>query len=361
MCRLIIFIITSAIISSCHNSDKSHNETSQLSEISISQIIEREGNEYLRNSDVFDLNFNQKLWSSVVEDLNGDGKNDDITVHSTMEFLKNEDKPSGYNLMICINGRCFEKKMFWSGGSYFGKLLQFKIIDIDKQDSFKELIISYADNEIEDPSTNHLIIRLLQNNQLTANDIFSTGYNNGQIRFLDGAFEVDHGRYPSIKGKYRLSNRYVEQVNLYEEPQENVDYSGMAACPYVYLVHENTMHYKGEILRYLNAKHTEEWQRLILECPTNKENKMIIKIAEEKDEITYVNAAYLKIGDKIIKPIQYENINKTDIDDDNYLSLKKGESLELVFNTEGLVLKDVSLNVKGYYIPIMNNTICKKK
>lgn len=327
----------------------------------ISKIVTLDESKFIRRSEIIEDNFNHKLWSSTNQDLNGDGKDDIIIVEAKKDFLKNEKEPNEHSLLLNINGRSFQKKVNWSLGSHFGEDLEFQIIDIDKRDTFKEFAISYAEAETEDPSKNHTIIRILKSGQITVTDIFSEGYSNGQIRFLDGAIEVVHGRYPDKIGTYALNEKYVEQIDFYEQDESEVDYSGIAACPFVYSVEGNSTRLQGEILRYLNVDYTEKWQRLILNVGQIKSNILHLRISEEKDEVTYVNALYLKVGSRILKPIKDKTFEKICSDDKSYFTLKKGEYFDVKFDTRGIELKDVSLHMKGYYLPIIEKQIHLKK
>jgi hypothetical protein len=167
---------------------------------------------YLRINKLSAVFFDQKIWSNYNEDLDGDGTNDKIEIYSTKEYLNNHDEPNEYMVNVCINDICYNQKVNFSQNSYFGKETKFEVIDINKKDNLKELLISYKEAEQEDPSYNHSIFRFLDNDIITVSEVLSSGYSNGQINYLDDySFTVDHSRFPDIKGAYKLDCLYLKQ------------------------------------------------------------------------------------------------------------------------------------------------------
>jgi hypothetical protein len=291
--------------------------------------------------------------------LNGDGTNDNIVVYSNNDYISKTEEPKQYTLKICINNLCYDQIVYFSGNSYYGKQTKFSIININKKDNYKELLVSYKESAMEDPSFNNSIFRYLSNNIVTVSEIFSSGYSNGQINYInDYSFTVDHGRFPDVKGTYVLDDLYVKQSELYTQSESEIDYSKMAACPFVYFLDDDKKVFKGEILRYLNADYTESWQTLNLNIKSQKQKRIRILISEEKDETTYINSLYLLVNGKICYPKQTnQNLNKIIKDDKNYLKLEKGNFIEIEFDLNDQHLDSAILYAKGYYLPIKNNNL----
>jgi hypothetical protein len=343
---LITTILTTISIIGCNNPSSDSGKV-------ITQLESRGESKYLRINKLSAVFNNQKIWSTYSEDFNGDGRTDKIEIYSTKEYINNNEEPNDYNLNVCINDICFIQKVNFSQDSYYGKSTKFEVVDIIKKDKFKELLISYKEAEKEDPPYNHSIFRLLDSNIVTVSEIFSSGYNTGQISFVDDySFTVDHGRFPDIKGTYTLDNLYVKQSDLYEQPENEVDYSNMAACPFVYLIDGENKIYKGEILRYLNAEYTETWQKLDLKLDEKIYSSLKICISEEKDETSFINSVYLEINGKIYTPKLIPSKSRNFIsDDDKYFKLSKGEIIELQFNFKPELIRTCVLHAKGYYLP----------
>jgi len=340
----------------CNNQSKNAEKVTTIIE---SQVESK----YLKKNKLSTVFFDQKIWSNYNEDLNGDGTKDKIEVFATKEYLSNQDEPNQYALKVCINDICFDQRVNFSSNSHSGKETKFEIININKKDSFKELLLSYKEAAIEDPSFNHSIFRLLDDSTITVSEIFSSGYSNGQINYIDDySFTVDHARFPDIKGTYTLEGLYLKQSELYVQPEDEVDWSKVAACPFVYLVDGDNKLYKGEILRYLNAEYTETWQKLDMKLDDKIYSNLRICISEEKDETTYLNSVYLSVNGKIYTPKLINSKNRNIIlDDDKYVEISKGEKIELQFNLKPELIETCILYAKGYYLPskyysILNDT-----
>jgi hypothetical protein len=343
---LIIIVLTINAIIGCNSPSKDSDKL-------ITMLESQVESKYLRKNKLSAVLFDQKIWSNYNEDLNRDGKIDKIEIFSTKEYYNNLEEPHDYILNVCINDICFNQQVNFSSNSYFGKQTKFEVIDINKKDNFKELLLSYKEAEMEDPSYSHSIFRVLDNNTITVSEIFSSGYNNGQINYInDYSFTVDHARFPDIKGTYTLEGLYLKQSELYIQSADEVDYSKMAACPFVYLVDDQNKIYKGEILRYLNAEYTESWQKLDMRLDPKIYNNLRICISEEKDETTYLNSVYLSVNGKIYTPKFINSKNRSIIsDDDKYVKISKNEKIELQFDFKPELIKTCILYAKGYYLP----------
>lgn len=130
-------------------------------------------------------------------------------------------------------------------------------------------------------------------------------------------------------------------------------YTG-CACPFVYIKQNDDFLYIGEIIKNQISKTSDRYD--YIEIPLNMitSNSLIIKVSEEKDEISYLDHIYLQVGNQIYNPETniaiLNQINKTD---NNYYKMQKGESFELKFTLpENIGSEDkIKLFAKGYYIP----------
>ena len=314
-----------------------------------------EKSSYLLTVDSKDFKPKVKIvWSSLDKDLDGDNIPESLIIFpKSKDYFDNEYEAGNYQLTLSINGNFHTINIPWPAKSYWGAETKFKIIDINKNDGMNELLISFFEEEDEDPSTQNIIVRLFKNQITTFSLIRSYGYSNGRLHFTDmNSFHCEHGRYPTIRGEYALSDYFIRRINYYEQPEDEVDWENVAACPFVYLNQNIENKFQGEILRHLDKQNKEGWQRLKV-FPENIENgKIKITLSEEKDEETYLNALYLEVNDKKILPTITDNqINKIIRDDDKYLTIKKGDFLEFTFPYESSDLSNVYLHAKGFYIP----------
>jgi len=185
--KKIFFLITLLLISftSCLESTDKKNESSQKDQgITGTSVVTQFDSKYIKTQKIESIFYNHKIWSSENEDLNGDGTDDNIIVYSNNDYFSKIEEPKQYNLKICINNICYDQIVYFSANSYYGKETKFSIIDINKKDKYKELLLSYKESTTEDPSFNNSIFRYLSNNIVTVSEIFSSGYSNGMIIHL---------------------------------------------------------------------------------------------------------------------------------------------------------------------------------
>jgi hypothetical protein len=331
------------VLSSCKNdiseNNYIYNEQDLINELNFSD-------EYLSKSYVKDYNKNQIIWQTDVEDLDGDGQKEKIKVVVLDEnYFKNSGIKGLFYGKVIINDISKDIYFNWSYHSHFNET--FQIVDFDKNDNRKEFLISQFEQEDEDPSKIHYIYRFFGRNLLTQTYIKSDGYSGGNIRFHENDFEVTHKNNPQTIGTYKLSKFFIKKTNLYVGKESEI----IAACPYVYLKTREAYIFKGEIIRNLIGKSAESIQTL--ELGTANSEKIIVRIKEEKEEISYLNQITVKSDNKIISPLILGNNSDLKFDDKKYYQLKKGEFIDLEFK----VAKNskITLIGKGYYIPLINS------
>lgn len=119
-------------------------------------------------------------------------------------------------------------------------------------------------------------------------------------------------------------------------------------CPYVFVFNGNSWTQDVEIIQNIVGTEAEENQIVTLQKPVVINNQLRIKIAELKEETSYLNTVTIIVAGKEIAPL---NCPKELTQDDNlYLKLEKGEELELIFPVENSSEKEIFINAKGYYI-----------
>lgn len=328
-----------SVLSSCKNDISEnkyiYNEQDLISESNFSD-------DYLDKTYVKNYNQNQIIWQTDIEDLDGDGQKEKIKVVVLDEnYFKNSGIKGHFYGKVIINDISKDIYFNWSNHSHFNET--FQIVDIDKNDNRKEFLISQFEQEDEDPFQIHYIYRFFGRNLLTQTYIKSEGYSGGKIRFLENEFEVTHKNNPQTIGTYKLSNFFIKRINLYVGEESQI----LVACPFVYLKSGNEYIYKGEIIRNLIGKSAESTQTL--ELGTTDSEKIIIRIKEEKEEVSYINYIAVKSNGKIIKPLILRSNRNLIVDDNNYYILKKGEFIDLEFIVEKK--SKIILIGKGYYLP----------
>lgn len=331
------------VLSSCKNeiseNNYTYNEQDLISELDFSD-------DYIGKSYVKDYNQNQIIWQTDVEDLDGDGQKEKIKVVVLDEnYFKNSGIKGLFYGKVIINDISKDIYFNWSNQSHFNET--FQIVDIDKNDNRKEFIITQFEQEDEDPSKIHYIYRFFGRNLLTQTYIKSEGYSGGDIRFHENEFEVTHKNNPQTIGTYKLSKFFIKKMNFYVGKELEM----VAACPYVYLKTGEDYVFKGEIIRNLIGKSAESIQTL--ELGTAKSEKIIVRIKEDKEEISYLNQITVRSDNKIVSPLNIGNISDLVVDDKKYYQLRKGDFIDLEFK----VTKNAKITLigKGYYIPLFKS------
>jgi hypothetical protein len=122
------------------------------------------------------------------------------------------------------------------------------------------------------------------------------------------------------------------------------------ACPWLYVFNGTTFERRTEILRHLRGKDQARTEITPLGPVTARDGAIVIRIVEEKDEVTYLDALVLLIDGVPVFADQSVQVNTADGD---YLILRRGESVELRFQVPASFATGDSVSViaAGYYLP----------
>ena len=171
-------------------------------------------------------------------------------------------------------------------------------------------ILYFFDNEIIECS-----ILQIENNYKTVNEVFNIKLENG--------------------------NSYIIN-NTIASPK----------CPFVYVKQNGTYTQIDEILKNQVSDKLDKYDYLEIPFEMIKNNTIEIKIAEQKDEISYLDHIYLQVGDQIIEPECNNTILQLIKSNNNkYHQLQKGDYFELKFILPQNIDKTtkIQLVAKGYY------------
>jgi hypothetical protein len=116
------------------------------------------------------------------------------------------------------------------------------------------------------------------------------------------------------------------------------------ACPWLYVADGDTFERRFEILRHLRGEDQEQTE--ITALGSVPDGAITIRIAEEKDEITYLDMFYLDIDGTAV----YADNDLLAADDGDYLILQPGEVVDLHFVIPSTAIT-VSVVADGYYTP----------
>jgi len=123
-------------------------------------------------------------------------------------------------------------------------------------------------------------------------------------------------------------------------------------CPFVSVIENDNLIEISEILRNQLSHNLNIYDMLKIPATSVKNNILKIIIDERKDEITYIEGLYLKIGELIIEPKTTNVISKANTNSNNKstIILHKGDFIEIVFEIpDNADIDNMILVAKGYY------------
>jgi hypothetical protein len=122
------------------------------------------------------------------------------------------------------------------------------------------------------------------------------------------------------------------------------------ACPWVYVFNGQTFERRTEILRNLSGPEHETTEITAVGSVAAVDGWIIIRVAEEKDEVTYLDSFYLLVDGAAIPAESNPAIAAAD---GEYLTIRRGESVEFRVRAPATFADGapVSVAATGYYIP----------
>jgi len=314
-----------------------------------------------------------RMWQAK-EDLDGDGTPETITLLASTPLLMNgpdsdSDNPCDGECPATLTIGLVDAPILfhWPEGAYFGDKT-YSIIDIDPTDGHKEVLISQRRMDWEDPPYLNRIF-IYKNGTLTPTDLNGEGYDAGTIEVPgDGRIAlVDWDCATKTWNWYAIDDYWLTQVDTKTEEAPGAEDFKMddgsyacPACPVVYAAGSSTP--AGEILRNLATPKRKGWQRLHLPLSAASLNdttaQITLRLAEEKLEVTYVDAVRLVIGETHFEPNSCAKHNAAWCDaDGEVLRLAQGQDHTFVFDVPvELVARGVWLEALGHYEPVLRSS-----
>ncbi|TAF65425.1 MAG: hypothetical protein EAZ55_09205 [Cytophagales bacterium] len=127
------------------------------------------------------------------------------------------------------------------------------------------------------------------------------------------------------------------------------------SCPWLYVWNGQSFIKTTEVIKDVVGKKNEKSTFATLTANDLVGTTSVrIRIQEEKEEISYLNQIVLEVGNQTYLPYVAEEIDeKLTKNDSQYLTLKKGESVEIVFTLKAPLQTNqkIVLKTSGYYEP----------
>ncbi len=126
------------------------------------------------------------------------------------------------------------------------------------------------------------------------------------------------------------------------------------SCPWLYVHDGNNFLKKTEIIKDVVGKDSKQTNLYELEKSSIIDGILKIKIQEEKDETSYLDHIALKVNGVYYPALLTDGSKHNQLlkEDEQYLSLNKGENIELEFQIpSNIIIETVELEASGYYEP----------
>ena len=125
---------------------------------------------------------------------------------------------------------------------------------------------------------------------------------------------------------------------------------GPRACPVLYALGESGYVKLGEVLGDLIDESLEKTEARRMQPDFVVDGRLMIRIAEERHELTFLNTVVLRAGGRLLKPLACPP--SLSAEDDSYLELSYGEYVDLSFDIPVDTEDDLELLFSGFYKPL---------
>ncbi len=182
----------------------------------------------------------------------------------------------------------------------------------------------------------------------------------GSLRYVeDGWTACDRAKHPSAEpvARERVTLRMTGEPGAEQMTEVEREPSGLvqrcdelAACPHVYVLDGDRATYVGEILRHLRGAAAYDRQSLGLPSPPG--DVLRVRIAEEKPEVTHLDAIALSVDGRLHLPLGCHEVPLPEHCEVDHAAtrLGPGEVLELAFEVPRDA-RTIELVGWGFYLP----------
>lgn len=288
-------------------------------------------------------------------DLDGDGTADDLVLH-----------PDG----TLVAGRSQTQVELTGASEYWmGKQASLRVVDLDAATHLRAVLLELPTAEEEDPP-NRVQLFVLDGDRLRrVLDWAPTGYGpvqvelpgDGSLRYVEDGWtacdRAPHSTDPVARERVTLRMKGAAgadgMTEVEREPSGLVQQCNqLAACPHVYVLDGDRWAHVGELLRHLRGAAAYERQSLALPIPRG--DLLRVRIAEEKPEVTHLDAVALSVDGQLHLPVSCDRqapLPEHCAVDRAATRLRLGDALELVFEVPRDA-RTIELVGWGFYLPL---------
>lgn len=167
------------------------------------------------------------------------------------------------------------------------------------------------------------------------------------VYWTDG--DVDHN--PPTDGiaieKIQVQN-YVQEISYLLMERDFKDWNCLS-CPWLCVFDGNSYVKQEEVIKDVVGRKNQSTTVVTLAPEALIDGKVRIQIREEKDEVSYLDQIVLKVGEQEF--VASNKKSELGSIDGNYLSLSKGDVVELEFDLPENVAGTLEVHATGYYEP----------
>lgn len=281
---------------------------------------------------------NADAWTAD-KDLDGDGKPERIVLTGVQVKVGNDADAH----TIFADGCEFRNE-----DSSLG--FEARVVDFDKKDPRKELLVSCCNPDGED-ECGHTLFGFV-GGKIVANGIIADGDTELDV---PGSGTLSMQRVDWEKKAEVLSTWTLKDGKLVAGPEKVIRKlrdEDMAACPFVYVAGAFGRERHGEILRNLRNASLETSQTLSLPARSVLGGKVRVRLAERKPETTFLDSVRLVVDGRSIAPESCGGAAAWCERDGNRHVMNPGDSLDLVFMVGDVAPgARIELEAAGYYVP----------
>jgi hypothetical protein len=249
-----------------------------------------------------------------------------------------------------------------SAGHHFEQQALLDVVDLGDAKFERALIVAIPTGEDEDPPNVYQVfvseagaLRKVYEGTIGNYGVVPLEFpGDGTMSWVeDGWTACQRAKFPATTKRQRVVLRIGKDGMLAEvkrRPTKQLQKCGeLAACPFVYVLGEGAPVLQGEILRNLRGRAAYETQSLALSGISGDELR--IRIAEEKDEVTHLDAIVLIADGNEVLPLSCGASPRPAFctADHDYERLIRGDALDLTFALPHDA-HALELRATGYYV-----------
>lgn len=248
-----------------------------------------------------------------------------------------------------------------SSGYFFEKQARMEVVELGDAKFERALVLAIPTADEEDPANVYQVfvadggaLRKIYEATIGTYGVVPLVFaGDGTMTYVeDGWTACQRAKFPTAVALKTVVLRVGKDGMLAEvkrtKTKETQKCGELAACPFVYVLGDGAPALQGEILRNLRGLGAYDAQSLTLAVP--KDGELRIRIAEEKDEVTHLDAITLVVDGVEVPPraCSSDAAPRFCTADRTFELLRRGDALELVFDVRRDA-QSIELRATGYY------------